>query len=103
MTVVALSPGGEAEKAGLQVGDIVTEIQGKTAGEESDQQLSRMQPGDHISVKVRSRGRDHELHWKIASRQQFSYQISDLDNVTPEQRAHRTAWLKGEAESAGAP
>jgi len=102
-SVVAIAPGGEAEKAGLQVGDIVTEIQGKPAGEESDQQLSRMQPGDTISVKVRSRGRDRELHWKIASRQQFSYQISDLDNVTPEQRTRRAAWLKGEAESAGAP
>jgi predicted metalloprotease with PDZ domain len=103
ISVITVAPGGEADKAGLQVGDIVTAIQGKPADEESSQQLSRMEPGETISVKVRSRGPDRELHWKIASRQQFSYQISDLDNVTPEQRARRAAWLKGEAESSGAP
>jgi len=103
LSVIAVTPGGEAEKAGLQVGDVVTAIEGKPASEESSQQLSRMQPGDTISVKVRSRGPDRGLHWKIASRQQLSYQISDLENVTPEQHARRAAWLKGEAESPGAP
>jgi predicted metalloprotease with PDZ domain len=103
MSVIAVTPGGGAEKAGLLVGDIVTEIQGKPAGEESGEQLSRMQPGDTISVKLRSRGSDRELRWKIASRQQFSYQVNDLDNVTPEQHTRRAAWLKGEAESAGVP
>lgn len=103
MSVIAVNPGGEAEKAGLQVGDAITEIQGKPAGEESNQQLSRMQPGDTISVKVRSRGSDREMHWKIASHQQLSYEVTDLDTVTPEQRARRAAWLKGEAESAGVP
>jgi predicted metalloprotease with PDZ domain len=102
VSVVAVTPGGEADKAGLQVGDIITEILGKPAGEESDQQLSRMQPGDTISIKIRSAGPDRELHWKIASRQQISCQVSDRDPVTPEQRNHRAAWLKGEAELPGA-
>ena len=33
MSVVAVTPGGEAERAGLHVGDIVAEIQGKPASE----------------------------------------------------------------------
>jgi predicted metalloprotease with PDZ domain len=102
MSVTAVTPGGEAERAGLQVGDVITEIQGKPVSEESDQQLAQIAPGDTVSVKIRSQGPDRELHWKVAARQEISYQIRDLDQVTPEQRAHRAAWLKGEAES-GAP
>jgi hypothetical protein len=28
-----------------------------------------------------------------------SYQLKDLDGITPVQSAHRAAWLKGEAEN----
>jgi predicted metalloprotease with PDZ domain len=103
ISVTAVTPGGEAERAGLQLGDIVTEIQGNPASEESNQQLSRMSPGDSISIKVRSRGSERELHWKVAGRQEISYLVKDLEQVTPEQHTHRAAWLKGEAESPGAP
>jgi len=102
MSVIAVTPGGEAERAGLQVGDFITEIQGKPASEESNQQLARMNTGEPISIKIRSRGRERELQWKVMGRQEISYQVKDLDHVTPEQRARRVAWLKGEAE-VGAP
>jgi hypothetical protein len=38
------------------------------------------------------------LKWKVGSREEISYQIKDLDNVTAEQQARRAAWLKGEAQ-----
>ena len=98
MSVTAVTSGGEAERAGLRVGDVITEIQGKPAGEESDQQVSRMNIGDTLTLKIRFRGTERELRWKIVARQQISYQVRDLDQVTPEQRARRAAWLKGEAE-----
>lgn len=98
MSVISVTPGGEAEHAGLQVGDIVTEIQGKSASEESNQELARMNPGETVSVKIRSQGRDRKLQWKVTGRQEISYQVKDLDQITSEQRAHRAAWLKGEAE-----
>jgi predicted metalloprotease with PDZ domain len=103
MSVIAVRPGGEAERAGLHMGDIITEIQGKPATEESDRQLAQMNPGDILSIKIRSQGSERELHWKMVGRPEVSYQLKDLDQVTPEQSAHRAAWLKGEAErSAGA-
>jgi predicted metalloprotease with PDZ domain len=83
----------------LHVGDALTEIQGKTAGEESQQLLARLKPGDTISVKIKSRRGEKELAWKVSSREETSYELKDLDPVTPEQRAHRAAWLRGEAES----
>jgi len=100
MTVVAVTPSSEAERAGLQVADAITELQGKPAAEDSQQQLSRLKPGDMISLKVRSRrGQERELQWKVGSREETSYQVKDLDTVSAEQRAHRAAWLKGEAEN----
>jgi predicted metalloprotease with PDZ domain len=101
MSVAAVTPGSEAEHAGLQVGDTIVEFQGKTAGQESRQELSKMNPGDTLTVKVRAhRGPERELKWKIGSREEITYELKNLDQVTAEQHARRTAWLKGQAQSA---
>jgi predicted metalloprotease with PDZ domain len=101
MSVAAVAPGSSAENAGLQVGDTIVKLQGQPAGQESRQQLARLNPGDTLVVRVQSRrGGERDLKWKIGSRQEISYQIKDLDQVTAEQRARRTAWLKGEAQLA---
>jgi predicted metalloprotease with PDZ domain len=103
MSVGAVAAGSEAERAGLQVGDTILELQGKPAGQESRQQLARLNPGDTLTLKVRSHfGSERELKWKVGSRQEISYEVKDLDQVTPEQRARRAAWLKGEAQDATA-
>jgi predicted metalloprotease with PDZ domain len=81
------------------VGDTVLEINGKTAGQESSQELARLNPGDTITVKIRARRvGERELKWKVGSRDEISYELRDMENITPEQRTRRAAWLKGEAE-----
>jgi predicted metalloprotease with PDZ domain len=100
MSVVAVTPGSEAEHAGLRVGDTILELQGKPAGQDSRQELARVNPGDTLTLKVRSHGAEHELKWKVGSREEVSYEVRDLPEVTPEQRARRGAWLKGEAQDA---
>jgi predicted metalloprotease with PDZ domain len=102
MIVQDVSPGGEAERAGLQVGDTIIQLQGKPAGQESREDASRLNPGDTITVKVRRHGGERELKWKVIGRQDMAYEIKDLDQITPEQRARRTAWLKGEAQAVAA-
>jgi predicted metalloprotease with PDZ domain len=100
MSVTAVTHNGEAERSGLLVGDTILEILGKSAGQESRQELSRINPGDQLTIKVRSRrGGERELKWKVGSRQETLYQVKDLDTVTSEQHARRAAWLKGEAET----
>ncbi len=99
IVVSDVTSGSEAERAGLQVGDAVLELQGKPAGEQSRQALLSLAPGDILTVKVRSRrGGERELKWKVGSREEISYELQDLGTITPEQRACRAAWLKGEAE-----
>ena len=100
MTVAAVTPGSAAEHAGLQVGDTVIEFQDKPAGPDTRQELARMNPGDSLTVRVRSRrGAERELKWKIGSRQEISYEVRDLNPITPQQRARRAAWLRGEAQT----
>ncbi len=100
MSVGAVTPGSEAERAGLQVGDTIVELQGKATGRESREALAGLEPGDTIAVKVRSRRlSERELKWKVGSRQEVSYEVKDLDQVTDQQRARRTAWFKGEAQN----
>jgi len=99
MTVASVTAGGEAERAGLQPGNVVLEINGTAAGQESAQEISLLAPGDTITVKIRARrGGERELKWKVGSREEISYDLKDAENVTSEQRARRAAWLKGEAQ-----
>ena len=100
MSVVAVTPDSEAQRAGLQVGDTIVELLGKPAGQESRQELARLNPGDWLSVKVQSRrAGERQLKWKVGSRQEVDYEVKDLDQVTAEQRTRRAAWLKGEAQN----
>ena len=101
MSVGAVTPGSEADHVGLQVGDTILELQGKPVGQESRQELARLGAGETLTMKVRSRrGGERELKWKVGSRQEISYTVTELDQVTAAQRARRAAWLKGEAQSA---
>ena len=101
MSVVAVTSGSSAESAGLQVGDTIVKLQGQPAGQESRQELARLNSGDTLVLRVRSRhGGERDLKWKIGSRQELSYVVKDLDHVTAEQRARRTAWLNGEVQPA---
>jgi predicted metalloprotease with PDZ domain len=100
MLVGAVTPGSEAERAGLRVGDVIVELQGRVAGQESGEELKRLNPGEMLTVKIQSRrGGNRELRWKVGSRQEVSYEVRNLDQVTVEQRERRLAWLKGEAQS----
>ncbi len=102
MSVVDVTPGSAAERAGLRGGDIIVELQGKPAGQESQQELAGLNPGDTVTVKIRSRRGERELNWKIGGHQETSYEVKDLDQVTGQQRSRRNAWLKGEAQNSGA-
>ena len=100
MTVATVIAGSDAERAGLQVGEAILEINGKMAAQEFSEEMARLKPGDRIVVKVGGRrGGERELRWKIGSREEMSYELKDMEKVTAEQRARRAAWLKGEAET----
>jgi predicted metalloprotease with PDZ domain len=99
MSVAAVNAASEAERAGLLAGDTILEVQGKNVAQDLRQELSHLSPGDTVTVKVRSRrGGERELKWKVGTRQEISYSLKDLEQVTPQQHFRRAAWLRGEAK-----
>ncbi|MBZ5571397.1 MAG: PDZ domain-containing protein [Acidobacteriia bacterium] len=88
----------DAKKAGLATGDLILEINGKTAASDLRAVLEQLQPGDLLKLQVRTSTGDRELRWKVGAREQVEFQLKDVENIMREQRAHRTAWLRGESQ-----
>jgi hypothetical protein len=71
-TVVAVSPGSPAERAGVQVGDVITEVDAKSMtfpGKASDRNLANLRVGEPVELTVQRNGKT--LHLK-ATPERFS-------------------------------
>jgi predicted metalloprotease with PDZ domain len=98
--VISVDAGGGAERAGLQAGDTILKINGKTAGADLQQRLGEMQIGQTIRLKVQGNGGERNLQWKVGRRDDVEFELKDLENVTPAQKARRAAWLSGQDQPA---
>jgi predicted metalloprotease with PDZ domain len=96
--VIRLRPGSDAEKAGLMPGDAVLEINGRPVAADFDRRLASLRPGDILRLRVRHRGKESEMEWKVGAREETNYELIDVDHPTAQQKERRAAWLKGEAE-----
>jgi predicted metalloprotease with PDZ domain len=101
--VTSVVPGSEAARAGLQPGDRITDVDGRPADPHLNRKLARMQPGDVIKLRVAHGSKEQSLKIKLGSRQEQQYVLQDAAVLTPEQRAHRSAWIRGDNETGGVP
>jgi putative serine protease PepD len=69
LSVVAVTAGGPADKAGLRPGDVIVEIDGDEAPSIDDLVVKtlKMSPGDTVSLKVERLGATHAASLKLAS------------------------------------
>ena len=100
-SVGAVAAGEEAEAAGLAVGDSILEINGRPATSDLEEQFASLRPGDNVHVTVRGSSGQRELSWTLGSREEVEFELKDSENVSPQQRARRAAWLAGEDQNAG--
>jgi len=97
--VARVDANSEAGKAGLGTGDVVQEVNGQPAGPDLRQKLERLSPGDTLSLRVRGQSGERELKWKVGARVRANFELKDDDKITPDQKARRAAWLRGESQT----
>ena len=101
--VTSVRHGSEAERAGLVEGDSILEINNRVASSDFQEKLGQLHPGDTIQLKVQTSGRQRTLQWKLGSREEIEFELKDVENITPQQKARRAAWLKGESQGEARP
>jgi predicted metalloprotease with PDZ domain len=101
--VVQVDPNGNADRAGIAAGDRVIAIDGTPADAALDDQLSQMPPGTTVHLHIENRRGQRDVKLRLGLREQQAYELQDLPSVTPEQRAHRVAWIHGDDENRGTP
>ncbi len=102
-SVVTVDAGSDAERGGLVVGDAVLEINGRAAASDFEERLSALKPGDSIHLRVHNRRGERAIQWKLAGKEAVEFALRDVDNITPQQKARRAAWLKGESQGEARP
>lgn len=99
--VGSVTPGSNADRAGLTAGQEIVTIDGEAPSQEVAQQLSVLRPGDTIRLEVKSPNGPRQLTWKLGSREEVEFAVRDVDNISPQQRDRRAAWLAGEDQKPG--
>jgi predicted metalloprotease with PDZ domain len=102
LVVSAVTEGGAAHRAGLVVGDSILEINGQNANGGFSGGGAEVRPGETLKLRVHNSSGEHTLHWTLGSRQEIDFDLVDLDKISPEQKASRAAWLKGEVQTSEA-
>lgn len=100
--ITAVIHGGEAESAGLKIGDIIVEVNGHANANPADE-LSSMRPGDTLNLLITSSGdrRQRYIKIKVGAHQDLAYFIAQADHPTPAQLSRRSEWLSTPKNIAG--
>jgi predicted metalloprotease with PDZ domain len=101
--VLQVEPNSEAQRAGIAAGDRIVALEDTSADAFLDERISQLRPGSFIRLLVENRRGKRELTLRLGARDELIYKLEDLPAVTPQQRAHRTAWIHGDDELGGQP
>lgn len=96
--VTGIDPSGEAQRAGLQLGDAILEMNGQPAGADFQSKAAGMAIGSTLRLKVHNSHGERELHWKLGPREGVEFELKDVENITPQQKVRRATWLSGDAQ-----
>ncbi len=88
--VNAVTPGGPAALAGLQVGDVITKINGDEPARAAFQTFA----GKTITLTVNRNGAETEMPMKVGSSDSIAFSLIDLPKITAKQAKIREGWLK---------
>lgn len=100
--VSRVDPNSDAQHQGIMPGDRVTMVNGAPADAYLDDELARLAPGTVVHLQLENRRGKREIDLRLSARQEQSYEVRDLPSVSPAQRNHRAAWIRGDDEPGSA-
>ncbi len=100
--IVRVEASSDAARLGLQSGDTILKINGKLAYTPVESRVEEMRVGETLRLRVSGRGGERDVKFKLSGRPAEDFRILNLEAITPEQRARRSAWLQGESETPSA-
>ena len=98
--VISVRTESAAQRAGLNTGDSMVQINGHVASSDFQEKLSALRIGDTLRLRVRGASGERELQWQVGSHEDIELELKDVENVTRQQKLRRAAWLKAEPEGA---
>lgn len=100
VTVDSVTPGSEAEQAGLERGDVLVLVNGQPAEASADME-SVLRAGAKIKLRVRRGGHPLELKFNTGRTAETRYRVTESPHPSPDQVALREGWLTGTVPGAG--
>jgi len=97
--VTGVDSGGEAEKAGLHVGDTILAVNGHEPQGDFEEQLGALEPGSVVRLRVSTRDHAREIKIRTVARQSMELEFAEAPGVSASQKARRAAWVRGDSEA----
>ena len=99
LQVDSVDTGTDAERAGLQPGDVLRMVNGDLLPAGPHPILPEWQPGQEVKLQINRGGETHVLKVRIGVNQAVSVHIEEDSQATREQRSMRDGWLTGVTNS----
>jgi predicted metalloprotease with PDZ domain len=94
-TIGKLEEGGEAQRAGLQMGDIIVALNGDAVPRIPERWLRDHQPEERFTIKVRRNTEEKEFSLALGRQTEANVQVVELPEPTDKQRRIRDGILHG--------
>ncbi|MDR3678065.1 MAG: hypothetical protein P4N24_21470 [Acidobacteriota bacterium] len=95
LQVDSVDTGSDAQRAGLQPGDVLMMADGDMLPGGSNPSLPFWRPGQAIELQIAREGGTHTIKFRIGVNQELSVQIEEDPHASPDQLRVREGWLKG--------
>jgi predicted metalloprotease with PDZ domain len=96
--VESVVPGSNAEKAGLQSGDILLKMNGVELPVTPERELVYFKPGQKVTFTIQRAAKVLHIEYLLESKDASVYKVEEMPNATRAQQTVRAGWLKGETK-----
>ena len=95
LLVSDVTPGSNAEAAGLRQGDMILQINGENTSPAQYRWMRSRVPGDVLPLRIRRDSQEQDVSVKLGSREESQFSIEEIANPTEKQRRIREGMLRG--------